>query len=210
MTDTDYLPDEALAKIEALIPKVAQGFELQVANAWPKKAQVFFSWERPDDVFKRAESIEFLVEVAMCVDTLCKNLRAEREKNTFAVDFLQVAYALGRALDDDEPGNYFWPVVAELAKPYPNFDWHNVMTDGPARVPYEETEQTPDTRVVIVSTVDELGPPLVSITDATPELDVIVVPRSFVEEVLWLQSGTGSEMADRYDRLYLQAEELLS
>lgn len=79
ISDQDYLPDEALAKIEANVPLMAQDFELQVANAWAKKVQVFFAWDRPDDVFKRADSIYALVEGAMCVDTLCKNLRAERE-----------------------------------------------------------------------------------------------------------------------------------
>lgn len=80
MNDNDFLPDEALAKIEANVPNMAQGFELEVSNAWGKSAQVMFRWDKPGDVFKRAESIYALAEGAMCVDTLCKNLRAEREK----------------------------------------------------------------------------------------------------------------------------------
>lgn len=55
------------------------------------------------------------------------------------LDFWQVAYALGRALRDEESQACFWSVVTELSKPYPNYGWHNVMTDGPTRVPYEET-----------------------------------------------------------------------
>lgn len=47
----------------------------------------------------------------------------------------QVAYALGRALDSDEPG--FWEVVAELDKVFPNVSWHNLMTDGPATRVYD-------------------------------------------------------------------------
>lgn len=80
--DNDYLPDDALAKIEANVPLMAQDFELDVNNVWAKSAQVMFKWRRPGDVFKMADSIYALVEGAMCVDTLCKNLRAERAART--------------------------------------------------------------------------------------------------------------------------------
>lgn len=80
MNDDDHLSDEGLANIEALVPKIAQDFVLDV-NAWQKTAQGTFKWETPDDVYKRADSIYALVEGAMCVDVLCKNLRAERERS---------------------------------------------------------------------------------------------------------------------------------
>lgn len=129
MNDEDYLPDEALAKIEANVPLMAQDFELEVTNAWAKKVQVFFAWDRPDDVFKRASSIYALVEGAMCVDTLCKNLRAARES---------------------------------------------------ALVRYE-------------------------VTDQTAGGSVLIVPRSFVESVMYSGAFEGEDL----QRLWAQAEELL-
>lgn len=138
-SESDYLPDEALAKIEANVPRMAQDFELEVSNAWAKSAQVMFRWERPDDVFKRGDSIYALVEGAMCVDTLCKNLRAARAAHT----------------------------------------------------------------TVVVDAKDLT--PAVTIRDATPDLDVIVVPRSFVESVLYSGAFEGEDL----DRLHRQAEELL-
>jgi hypothetical protein len=53
-------------------------------------------------------------------------------------DACQVAYALGRALDSDSAE--FWYVVKELSKPFPEWSWHNLMTDGPASVSYEEMQ----------------------------------------------------------------------
>lgn len=51
------------------------------------------------------------------------------------VDYWELAYALGRALHDDE--GCFWAVVAELEKSFPGLGWHNVMTDS-AAIPAEQ------------------------------------------------------------------------
>ena len=53
-------------------------------------------------------------------------------------DACQVAYALGRALDHESPE--FWDAVSELNKPFPNWGWANLMTDGPALVSFEECQ----------------------------------------------------------------------
>lgn len=45
------------------------------------------------------------------------------------LNYWQVAYALGRALDSEQPE--FWDVVQEMQKIYPQFAWANTMTDGP-------------------------------------------------------------------------------
>ena len=54
----------------------------------------------------------------------------------FQIDYWQVAYALGRALDSDMPE--FWYVVTELRAVYPQFDWPNAMTDGPTKETVDE------------------------------------------------------------------------
>lgn len=46
------------------------------------------------------------------------------------VEYFALAAALGRALEHDSPE--FWQVVAELAKTFPQYDWHNAMTDNGA------------------------------------------------------------------------------
>jgi hypothetical protein len=131
LSDHDRLSDQGLANIEALVPKMAQDFELAINNAWAKSVQAHFKWTAPADVYQRADSIYALVEGAMCVDTLCKNLRAERES---------------------------------------------------AIVRYE-------------------------VTDAgTQAGSVMLVPRSFVESVLYSGSFDGEQL----DQLHRQAEELLA
>lgn len=52
------------------------------------------------------------------------------------VDYFQVAYALGWLFEGDDESQTevgFWDVVVALNEAFPQFDWHNVMTDGPAR-----------------------------------------------------------------------------
>lgn len=44
---------------------------------------------------------------------------------------IQVAAALGRALHPDDEA--FWHVVVELDKTFPDFSWHNSMTDSGSR-----------------------------------------------------------------------------
>lgn len=55
------------------------------------------------------------------------------DDDPITVDYWELAYALGRALHDDEA--CFWAVVAELDKTFPCLGWHNAMTDGPATPP---------------------------------------------------------------------------
>lgn len=50
-----------------------------------------------------------------------------------AVDAAQVAYAIGRALDDPATEAEFWMVIDELSKAVPNISWHNLATDSPGR-----------------------------------------------------------------------------
>lgn len=78
LDDEQWINDQGLANIEALVPKMAQDFELAINNAWARSVQAHFKWDEPADVMARADSIYALVEAAMCIDTLCKNLRAER------------------------------------------------------------------------------------------------------------------------------------
>jgi hypothetical protein len=50
------------------------------------------------------------------------------DDDEFLLSYFTIAAALGRALDHDSPE--FWNVICELQVDYPDFDWHNAMTDG--------------------------------------------------------------------------------
>lgn len=80
ISERDYLSDTGLANVEALVPKMAHDFEADV-NATAKTATVVLRWDQPADVIERANSVDPLLHGAMCVDTLCKNLRAARAEN---------------------------------------------------------------------------------------------------------------------------------
>lgn len=80
LADVDYIGDLGLAEIHALVPEVAQDFDLDV-QAYPKTAQATFRFDNTADVFSRGRSIYALAEAAMWLDALCKNLRAERDEN---------------------------------------------------------------------------------------------------------------------------------
>lgn len=43
---------------------------------------------------------------------------------------VSVAGALGRALHEEDDGEAFWSVCAELDRVFPQISWHNSMTDG--------------------------------------------------------------------------------
>jgi hypothetical protein len=44
------------------------------------------------------------------------------------VDYWRLTRALGRTLDHDSPE--FWRVAEALDAEFPEFSWHNAMTDG--------------------------------------------------------------------------------
>src|ERR1035441_4205204 len=53
-----------------------------------------------------------------------------RSDPNFQIDYWEVCRALSRAFDADENSDAgFWDVVVALKEVYPQFDWHNAMTD---------------------------------------------------------------------------------
>ena len=93
----DFLPDAALDKIEALVPKVLTDFELGYQSFNPNTIQVTF--HRPGALALIDQApVDNLCQAAMCVDTLCKNLRAARSVLT---DVALVALRLSQGLHPD-------------------------------------------------------------------------------------------------------------
>lgn len=74
----DYLSDEGLLAAERLVARVPQGFTMDV-DATPKVLTLRLRFDRPVGAMERADSAEPLIHAAMLLDTLCKNLRHERD-----------------------------------------------------------------------------------------------------------------------------------
>lgn len=75
---TDYLPEGGLAAIEALVPKVPTDFDLGHVQAARRSVTLTLKFDRDADPLTRGSGVDSLLQAAMCVDTLAKNLRAER------------------------------------------------------------------------------------------------------------------------------------
>lgn len=88
MSDEDWCADRGLVRIEQLAAKVPQDFTLD-EQVYPKTVVATFKWDRPKDVMERGEDITRLVNAAMCIDLLCKNLRAERARRRELEDRLK-------------------------------------------------------------------------------------------------------------------------
>lgn len=79
MSDEDWCADRGLVNIEELAAKVPHNFTLD-EQVYAKTVVATFKWDRPKDVMERANDVGRLVNAAMCIDLLCKNLRAERAR----------------------------------------------------------------------------------------------------------------------------------
>lgn len=112
--DQDHISDEGLDKIHALVPDVAQDFELNV-NASAKSVQATFKFEHAGDVIKRGESIFALAEAAMWLDALCKNLRAERERTLGVRDRIATMAATHGSASDGTTSSWWREHLSDLA-----------------------------------------------------------------------------------------------
>lgn len=81
----DYLSDEGLRAAEALVARVPQDFNMDV-DATERTLTLRLRFDRPAGVMERADSAEPLIHAAMLLDTLCKNLRHERERAAAATE----------------------------------------------------------------------------------------------------------------------------
>lgn len=79
MSDEDWCADRGLVRIEQLAAKVPQDFTLD-EQVYAKTVVATFKWDKPKAVMERAEDVGRLVNAALCIDLLCKNLRAERAR----------------------------------------------------------------------------------------------------------------------------------
>lgn len=81
----DYLSDEGLLAAEALVAHIPQDFTMDV-DATPKTVTMRLRFKQSLSAFERADSAEPLIHAAMLLDTLCKNLRHERETHAVVTD----------------------------------------------------------------------------------------------------------------------------
>ena len=98
-----------------------------------RSLELEFEVENAEDrvsFFLNPEDCDTLAEVLLRHGTGNYRL-ASREDDELTVPYFPLAYALGRALYDDH--GMFWSVVAELNRTFPQYAWHNAMTDSPAR-----------------------------------------------------------------------------
>lgn len=78
ISELDFISDAGLTAIEALVPLLPQDFSLGHVQATATSIQINLHFTKRDDVQRRADSVHPMIEAAMCIDALCKNLRAER------------------------------------------------------------------------------------------------------------------------------------
>lgn len=78
ISKTDYVSDAGLTRIEELAAQLPQGFTLD-QQVYAKTVVATLRFEDGKNVMLRADDVPRLLEAAMCIDTLCKNLRAERQ-----------------------------------------------------------------------------------------------------------------------------------
>lgn len=77
ISSRDYVSDGGLTRIEELVTKLPDGFDLD-QQVYAKTVVATVRFDKPKNVMERANDVPNLFEAAMCIDTLCKNLRAER------------------------------------------------------------------------------------------------------------------------------------
>ena len=78
ISEEDYLPEGGLAAIEAVASKVPTDFDLGHVQAARRSVTLTLKFDHDADPLTRGAAVNYLLEAAMCIDTLAKNLRAER------------------------------------------------------------------------------------------------------------------------------------